>query len=1533
MKKFHYYKTVIKLLSLTLFLASFQGGTLKIDLVEKVYVHTDRSFYFPGETIWFKGYVTNSKNEIATLSDVVYAELISPKGSVVKKLTLKVSEGSFYGDFNINTGWVGGIYKLKMYTNWMKNYGSSAIFTKNITVQKIVQPKLLLKLEFGEETYGKGTTVKANFEAKDLKNNPLSMQRINYDVTVGGKKFFAQNFITDTNGEKEIAFKLPDTLNTTDVVLNVLIPYQGSFESISRSVPVLLNNVDLQFFPESGSAIVNTENQIAFKAINEFGKPADLSGIILDNNGKEVTAFKSFHDGMGSFSLYPQAGIKYYAKITAPFQSDSLIELPLAKIKGIKFSLKKTDDTKTTIEVYAPKKQTVLIKAENAASVVYQKKSNLKKGNNEITLNTAPFPMGITKFSILDGSGEVEAERLIFINKVNQLNIDISLDKKVYNTREQVLLKVKTTNKKNVPVPANLSVSVANNGLVSFANDKQDHILSSLLLSWELKGKIHKPVFYFDHTEEKSTEALDFVMLTHGWRNYITSPIPSVDDALYLPETDAVQNGVVVDKKGDPISANLLLFENNGDKVLEFKTNEKGEFAFKLNGYQTYSLVAYRKDKQKLSILKKAIKKASSVKQIPTRKPEKTKEDKTIPSSFKGVDKPIQEPIQQKAVSSISVALEADASALDEVVIVGYGTERKRSLTAAVTTIYANEITTGVTVNPQQILQGRAAGVQVTNTSGNSGNATKIKVRGVNTISGNDQPLYIVDGVVLTNVSDNNLSNINSADIASLTVLKGTAASSLYGSRGANGVVIISTIGHRYDSKRLRSATYNNYAFKNFYSSEYNRRYYRAKSFYVPIYDAEDIPEERTDFRNTIYWNPIVQTDENGEAEIRFYNSDDITSFRITAEGIGYNGLVGRKTKDYSTKKLLNVNFKAPNYLSLNDTVVLPITITNETEKLQQISFTLELPKHLKIVDKEKLKMNFEIPKDSFVLKNIAVIPVKKGKDLLISAMAKTKEHTDKFTHKTEIISPYFPTEASISGFKNQAFILPVNNVVPGSLKAEFNIYTDVIGDVMNGVESLIRRPWGCFEQVSSATYPNILILKYLKETGKTNPEIERRALDFIKKGYKKLAGYETNQNGFEWYGRTPPHEALSAYGVLEFTEMKEVYKGVDPNLIERTVKWLMSRRDGKGGFKQKRGKYGFSAAPKHVNNAYIVYAISESGVSANLEKEFMSSWDEALRSNDAYRMALMALSSFNLKKATKASLLMDKIKTNIEKSGFSKLKTESTITYSYGDAREIETAAFTVLALLKEGNSEDLVTKGIEFILSKRKHGRFGSTQSTSMALKALIAYTKKQKEKIIDENSGLMLTINQHEISQKLEIDNDGSITIPGIEKYIKEGLQEIQVVFTNPEVQFPYALDIQWDSYIPNSSKDVKVNLNTTIVQKQFRVGDNVRMNIALSNKEKEGLPMVTAIIGIPSGTTAQPWQLKELIETEKVAYYEVFDNYLVFYWREMAPSETKSIALDLKADVPGSFQAPASTAYLYYTDEFKHWITGNKISIDE
>src|SRR5690606_34791787 len=129
-----------------------------------------------------------------------------------------------------------------------------------------------------------------------------------------------------------------------------------------------------------------------------------------------------------------------------------------------------------------------------------------------------------------------------------------------------------------------------------------------------------------------------------------------------------------------------------------------------------------------------------------------------------------------------------EASALEEVVVIGYGSQSKKDLTGSVSVVSTKDFAMQPVTRVDQVLQGRASGVQVTQAGGAPGGESRVRIRGANSVLGNNDPLYVIDGYV---GADFNM--VNPSDIESLQVLKDAASTSVYGSRGANGVVIITT--------------------------------------------------------------------------------------------------------------------------------------------------------------------------------------------------------------------------------------------------------------------------------------------------------------------------------------------------------------------------------------------------------------------------------------------------------------------------------------------------------------------------------------------------------------------------------------------------------------------------------------------------------------------------------------------------------------------------------------------------------------------
>jgi hypothetical protein len=113
----------------------------------------------------------------------------------------------------------------------------------------------------------------------------------------------------------------------------------------------------------------------------------------------------------------------------------------------------------------------------------------------------------------------------------------------------------------------------------------------------------------------------------------------------------------------------------------------------------------------------------------------------------------------------------------------------------------------------------------------------------------------------------------------------------------------------------------------------------------------------------------------------------------------------------------------------------------------------------------------------------------------------------------------------------------------------------------------------------------------------------------------------------------------------------------------------------------------------------------------------------------------------------------------------------------------------------------------------------------------------------------------------------------------------------------------------------------------------MGDAVRMTVTLRNKTGQGQPMTLARIGLPGGLSFQTWQLKELVDKRMVDFYETRGREVILYLRQMAPSEARTLPLDLVATVPGDYTGPASQAYLYYTDDQRVWADPVQVHIGQ
>lgn len=1548
---------------------------------EKVYLQFDRPFFEPGEKIWFNAFLRDANSlKPSRKSDMLYVELLGPNGNKLKFLKVLAPNGAGRGSFKLDANAVGGRYTIKAYTNWQKN--QDLFFEQKIQVQKPVLPKLKMTLDMAREAYGPGDEVSADLALKALDNKPLSKKKFSYVLLLDGKKQKVLTAKTDRDGKAKIKFSLPNNLKTTDGLVNILIEHLGQTESIARSVPIILNKIDLQFLPEGGYLLTELENGLAFKALNEFGKPADVTGIIVDKKGNEVAEFSTYHQGMGALNFKPENNQSYFARIIQPEGIKEEYALPTAVEKGYGLRVLKNSGDELTVAINSTEAESMTLVLQSRGEIYGFVTTTPIAGVQEVRLSTKDTKIGMAQLTLFDAQEMPRAERMVFLHPDKKLSIDITADKPNYQPRDAVNLKIAVRDDRGIPLSGKFSLAVADDNLLSFADDKQGNILGSVLLNSELKGTVEEPNFYFDpaedHPEKDQVLALDHLMLTQGWRRFDWNAARGEGlAAMKFKHEEIAIAGVVTNQHGDPVSHAKVEITGTDKFVM---TDVNGRYKIDdipLNPRHTLVTVSKNKVQQKayfygfkndlnvrifemesmeIKSEKMADSKTSIAGDVLDAHNRETliganiqfmQDGKLIKGVLADVDGRFKEELdpgkydvlvsyigyvdfvgtvelKKNTKHEVDLSLYESGNTLNEIEVVGYSVpliEKDNTTSGAVVTV--DEIKK-VPTEVREILAGKVAGVQVEN-------ADDIRIRG----SRSDVVDYYIDGIRVRGKLIPEKEEVLAEEAAPPPVMADERLGAAKEKREEKASTFneIPAAKDRIAKKKKRIAPSTARTNGNIQTQTviaYRQwGFHQPEEFYAPVYEQKEqaIPNgQRTDFRKTLYWNPEVETGMDGIAKVSFYTSDALTSFRATLEGFGQDGGIGRGTKIFSNEIPLGMNVKVPARVLMGDELRIPVIFDNKTSQAVTGKLELELPAELKLLDGFNEEVKLLPNKGNTIFIPVQALSPHPGTTLKIGFAG--GGFKDNVTEKIEILSRGFPVEQGFTSQElSQTFILDVKDPVAGSINLTLNAQTSIDQQLQADLKRMVRQPRGCFEQTSSSNYPNLLILEYLKSTGNLDSKTKKNLMKHLKSGYNRLTGYEVKGGGFDWFGKPPGHEALTAYGILQFTDMKRVFP-VDQKMIDRNAKWLLERRNGDGGWLlSKRGLHSWKSNDP-VYDAYIVWALVEAGMGTKIKKEIEKSAKEALSSEDPYLLGLMTNTFFKLEDKRAKQFLKLLLAKQGEDGKWS--RAANTVVNSRGVSKDIETTALAALAIMQDNESHLELLQAMNYIRNGKSNYGYGSTQATVLAMKAMVTYA--QKVDTGQRTGTITVSVNGKKAGKQKYGDKRGEdVVLDKLAPYLKTGKNKVKISFSDTDQAIPYYLGLQYHTLLPVSDEDCALKLSTKLKNKKAKMGDQQRLAVTLKNTTTEAVTNPIIKLGIPAGLSVQAWQLKEMEEQSVFDYYELFDGYLVFYFRELGPSATKEINLDLKADIPGEYSAAASSAWLYYANEAVTWSKPEAIRI--
>jgi hypothetical protein len=546
---------------------------------EKLYLQLDKQDYAVGDTIWLKAYLFNAaSHSLSSHSGLLHIALVNDTNKLVKQALLQLKDGLCWGNIGLSAKEFScGDYCLIAYTNWMRNFNQDVFFRKKIRIAAINENAWLVNSKIDQVA----NVISVKLQITGMQKAPFADSVLRLEMVEGRKRVYNQQIKTDHNGNGLIDLKFNPPTRANNLNIRLI----NKENTKSAVIPVATNrseNTDVQFMAEGGDLIAGLKAHIGFKAIGEDGKGAAIKGKVIDGTGKQVAVFSSTFKGMGIFDLIPDNNATYTAKVELPGGLVKDYPLPAVKKSGITLHVEnsfKSDSVEVNVSATSDVAQlhkSYFLIAKARGVTCYAATPTFSKDAIHRFIPKALFPSGITHFILLSKEGKPLNERLVFINRHDDLNIKIDPDEPAYATRDSVALHVEVIKQNGEPVQGSFSMAVTDDAKIKPDSISTDNLLTCMLLTSDLKGYVESPGYYFQDNAD-TFKALDDLLLTQGWVSY--EPIEGKN--LYSVEKEYTVNGNVKNVFNKPVKGtHVLLFSKSPSILMDTVTNNDGKFTF-----------------------------------------------------------------------------------------------------------------------------------------------------------------------------------------------------------------------------------------------------------------------------------------------------------------------------------------------------------------------------------------------------------------------------------------------------------------------------------------------------------------------------------------------------------------------------------------------------------------------------------------------------------------------------------------------------------------------------------------------------------------------------------------------------------------------------------------------------------------------------------------------------------------------------------------------------------------------------------------
>jgi hypothetical protein len=692
-----------------------------------------------------------------------------------------------------------------------------------------------------------------------------------------------------------------------------------------------------------------------------------------------------------------------------------------------------------------------------------------------------------------------------------------------------------------------------------------------------------------------------------------------------------------------------------------------------------------------------------------------------------------------------------------------------------------------------------------------------------------------------------------------------------------------------------------------------------------------DAPHVRSYFPEALYVNPEIVTDGNGDANISIPIADSITTWRIAMLASTKSGALGSGTSSLKVFQDFFVDLDLPVTLTQGDRVSIPVALYNYAGQAGQVTATLKQEDWFSL-DDDVAEKTVRVESGRVASSQFTIDAKRIGKfKLTLSAhMAGAESRDDIVVREIEVVPNGREQNLVFNGrLENSAqhdLKFPADSI-PDATSIVVRLYPGPLSQVIEGMDSILQMPGGCFEQTSSSTYPNVLALDYMKRTKKLTPETHAKAEGYIANGYQRLLTFEVPGGGFSWFGQAPANKILTAYGLMEFNDMSKV-SDVDPRLIERTGNWLASQQQPDGSWKPDTYFINEGATNRFNSDhlritAYIAWALANTGYQGDAIEKARRYIEKANDSvPDAYTLAVIANFAADYGKdrdfiRRSMQALLDAKAENGDQVSWT---SEETGVYSTGQSASIETTGLAVQALLKWGQASETTRKALNFIAARKDAaGNWGTTQATIMALRALLMATQFSASNV---RGSLEVMLNDETVETlKLTQENNDLL-----HQFVLKGIdpQKANSVQLKFDGSGSLAYQVVGRYFTPWNEKAMAEPLTIGVAFDRTHLVQNdvVTATATVRNNLPKFANMVMVDLGIPPGFDLLSEDLQTIQEktagddSGRLEKFSLTATQAILYFNRLSPKQTVTLKFRLRAKYPIRARTFESRVYEYY-----------------